>query len=71
MEGGFRQKPGIASKKNTRLYAISYIKTGWISLTLKRVLHIARAQSLREAKSSSSLNIHYPSEREVVDKTVD
>ena len=36
--------------ETTRLHAISYSKTGWSSLTHKRVLHQALARSLRESK---------------------
>ena len=37
-------------KKTTHLHNISYVKTGWSSLTHNRVLHQALARSLCESK---------------------
>ena len=63
MEGDLRQKPGDAAKlvggmchgnrfqqETTRLYAISFTRTGWSSLTHNRVLHQALARPLRESE---------------------
>ena len=47
-------------QETTRLHVISFINTGWSSLTHNRVLHQALARSLRESKVQSVVEDTWP-----------